>query len=362
MLRQTPSQGDLYREALAKQVPEAIVDFISEFTDLDEIGDHAILETSSTVNLINLNPWNGYYDNGMGCIINLKSLNNIRYINKYLESVNAKLRTGGLLFGCLETSEQRKQRLMAKYTWPFNLIYYCFDFMFKRVWPKMPMLKKYYFMLTNGRNRVISEMEAYGRLYSCGFALEDATFVGGKLFFAARKKGEPAYNTEATYGPLITLVRVGKGGKVFKVYKLRTMHPYAEYIQDFVYQRNGLQSGGKLCNDPRISTLGRFLRKFWIDELPMLYNLFKGDLKIFGVRPISQHYLSLYPKDFQDFRKKFKPGLIPPVYVEIPDTINDVVAIERRYLEAYERNPVMTDLRYLARFVYNIVLKSVRSK
>ena len=80
VLRQALRQGDLYREALTKQVPDEVVQFIEEFTDLDEVGDHAILETSSTVNLINLNPWNGYYDNGMGCIINLKRLNDIRYV------------------------------------------------------------------------------------------------------------------------------------------------------------------------------------------------------------------------------------------------------------------------------------------
>ncbi len=94
----------------------------------------------------------------------------------------------------------------------------------------------------------------------------------------------------------------------------------------------------------------------------MLYNLIRGDLKIFGVRPISQHYMSLYPKEFQEFRKKFKPGLIPPVYVEIPKTIDDVVEIERRYLQAYDRNPLGTDIRYLTRFIYNVVLKRVRSK
>ncbi|MCB0606942.1 MAG: sugar transferase [Lewinellaceae bacterium] len=362
VLRQALRQGDLYREALTKQVPDEVVQFIEEFTDLDEVGDHAILETSSTVNLINLNPWNGYYDNGMGCIINLKRLNDIRYVNKFLESVNAKLRHDGLLFGCVETSELRKKRLLAKYTWPFNWFYYFFDFLVKRVWPKLPYLKKYYFMLTVGRNRVISEMETYGRLYSCGFKLEDTHYADGRLYFAARKQGVPAYNTDASYGPLIRLRRVGKNGKIFKVYKFRTMHPYSEYIQDFVYRKNGLQSGGKLKDDPRISTVGHIFRKFWIDELPMLYNLIRGDLKIFGVRPISQHYMSLYPKEFQEFRKKFKPGLIPPVYVEIPKTIDDVVEIERRYLQAYDRNPLGTDIRYLTRFIYNVVLKRVRSK
>jgi lipopolysaccharide/colanic/teichoic acid biosynthesis glycosyltransferase len=103
------------------------------------------------------------------------------------------------------------------------------------------------------------------------------------------------------------------------------------------------------------------MRKYWIDELPMLYNLLRGDLKLFGVRPISKHYFSLYPTEFQEFRKNFKPGLVPPVYVEIPKTLQDTVEIERRYLKAYEHRPFLTDIQYLFKAFYNIFIKRVRS-
>ena len=298
---------------------------------------------------------------GWGGIINLRRLNDIRYINKFLESVNRNLRPGGYFAGCVETALSRKERLMARYPRPLNKVIYAFDYLIKRVWPKLPWLRTAYFALTKGRNRVISEMESYGRLYSCGFRLTDSTESGGMLYFLAEKTGDPVYNMEATYGPIIKLRRVGKNGKMFKVFKFRTMSPYSEYIQQFIYERNGYDGGDNFRDDTRITTLGKFMRKSWLDELPMLWNLLRGDLKLFGVRPVSAHYLSLFPEVFQEYRKKFKPGLIPPVYVEIPQTFDEIWQIEQRYLEAYEKEPLRTDLRYMGRAFYNIFIKRVRS-
>ena len=303
-------------------------------------------------------------EHGASCIVNQHQLNDIRFINKFLESVNERLPYGGHFIGCVATSENRKERILKKLPRPFNMAYYSLDYLIHRVWPKLPYLRRAYFGLTKGRNRVMSEMETYGRLYSCGFRLLDSIAEDGKLYFAVEKTGEPDYNTEATYGPFIALRRVGKNGKIVKVYKLRTMSPYSEYVQQFIYERNGaggIGTGSKFNNDPRITTLGRVFRKYWIDELPMLYNLVRGDLKLFGVRPISKHYFSLYPEEFQEFRKKFKPGLIPPVYVEIPKSLADTVEIERRYLQAYERQPIRTDIRYFFTAMYNIFIKRVRS-
>jgi len=60
------------------------------------------------------------------------------------------------------------------------------------------------------------------------------------------------------------------------------MHPYSEYLQSYIYEQNKLQEGGKFANDFRVTTLGKCMRKLWIDELPMFINLFKGQLKIVG--------------------------------------------------------------------------------
>lgn len=294
-------------------------------------------------------------------IVNLTRLNDIRFINKFLESANRELPEKGRFAGCVEVSARRKERILKKYPKPVNKLVYGADFVVKRVWPKLPYVRGIYFNLTQGRNRVISEMETYGRLYSCGFELVDTLEHEGLLYFVAEKTGEPAYNMEATYGPLIKLRRVGQHGALFKVYKVRTMSPYSEYIQQFIFERNGYEGGDNFRDDTRITTLGKFMRKYWIDELPMLWNLLRGDIKLFGVRPVSAHYLSLFPEDFQEYRKKFKPGLIPPVYVEVPKTFDEIWQIEKKYLEAYERAPLKTDLQYLWRGIYNILIKRVRS-
>lgn len=290
-------------------------------------------------------------------IIDTEKLNDKRYINKYLESVNQQLQVGERLAGRVETAAHRKERLTSRYP----KAVYAADYLLHRVCPKMPVLRKGYFALTGGKGRVLSEMETYGRLYSCGFKLVDSIDMNGILHFVAEKTGEPAFNMEATYGPLIKLRRVGKGGKMFKVYKFRTMSPYSEYIQQFIYERNGYDGGDNFRNDTRITTVGKFMRKYWLDELPMIWNLLNGDLKIFGVRPVSAHYLSLFPEEFQEYRKKFKPGLIPPVYVEVPTTFDEIWQIEKRYLEAYEKGGLRTDMQYLFRAFYNIFIKRVRS-
>ena len=289
-----------------------------------------------------------------------EKLNNSRYLNKYLETVNSNLSTHGFFVGCLETLQQRERRIFASMFWPLNFIFYLFDYCIKRVWPKLPFFRRIYFKLTQGKNRVVSQTEMFGRLYSCGFKVKSYKEFDGKLYFIAGKVKDPDYNLAPTYGPFIYLNRLGKGGRKIKVYKFRTMYPYSEYLQEYIYEQNGLQSGGKFNNDPRVNSTGRFLRKYFLDELPMIINLLKGDLKLFGVRPLSQHYLSLYPDTFQTYRNKFKPGLIPPYYVDMPSTLDEIIASEKRYLEAYEKNPLRTDIRYLKKAFYNIIIKRAR--
>ena len=172
----------------------------------------------------------------------------------------------------------------------------------------------------------------------------EAKDIGDVQYFIFRKFREPLYDNNPTYGPFITLNRYGKGGALFKVYKLRTMHAYSEYLQEYVYQQNKLAEGGKLKNDFRITTEGRFFRKFWLDELPMLINLLRGEMKIVGVRPLSRQYFNLYTEELRRKRIKFKPGLIPPFYADMPKTLDEIMESEMKYLEAYEKHPFKTDL------------------
>lgn len=295
-------------------------------------------------------------------LVNLERLNDARHINKFLESANQKLADGGLLIGFFESKEQRKRRIFQKYpALVAFLFYYLLDFPWKRIFPKVPLLHKIYYGLSKGHNRVISRSEVLGRLVSCGFDVVEHRELGNKTFFCARKQGAPAYDEAPTYGPFIRLERLGRYGKTMPVYKLRTMHPYAEYLQEYVYRQNRLQQGGKFKDDFRVTNWARWIRSLWLDELPMLYNWLRGDLKLVGVRPLSRHYFELYPAPFRFRRMQYKPGLIPPFYAHMPGSLEEIMASERKYLMEYDKRPLFTDLKYLGMALYNILIRRARS-
>jgi hypothetical protein len=288
-------------------------------------------------------------------------LNDVRYINKYLEKINENANIGDEIVVFVETKNQRKSRLLAKYWWPLNYLYYTLDFILKRLFPKWKATLRIYFIVTKGRNRVLSLPEVLGRLISCGFEIIDYYPLNGHTYIRSRKVGVPAYNLHPTYGLLISLSRIGLNKRKFKVYKFRTMHPFAEYLQSYLFDKNQLKEGGKIAEDIRVTSYGRFLRKWWLDELPMIWNMVNGDMKLVGVRPLSEHFFSLYPKDMQDLRTRTKPGLVPPFYADMPKTLEEVIDSERKYLLAYYKAPFKTDWLYFWRAFSNIVFKKARS-
>ena len=140
------------------------------------------------------------------------------------------------------------------------------------------------------------------------------------------------------------------------------MHPYSEYLQNYVYELNSLNDEGKINKDIRITTMGRLMRKYWIDELPMILNILKGEMKIVGVRPLSMHYFSLYSKELQEKRIKFKPGLLPPFYADMPQSMDEIQASEMKYLVACEQQgEFKTDMKYFLIILKNIIIKKARS-
>jgi lipopolysaccharide/colanic/teichoic acid biosynthesis glycosyltransferase len=331
-----------------------IEEFVSTYLDVESPLVYQ-METSSSFNILKIKR------EQIQGLVNYKPMNDHRFVNKLLEAVNQKMTMDGIYFCCVETKEDRKERIFNKYNKFLSWPYYTVDFAVKRVVPKVPVLKKIYFSLTKGSNRVVSYPEVLGRIYSCGFQVEEIRKFGYLTWFVVKKVDIPQYDLFPTYGALVSLNRVGQHGKLFKVYKLRTMHPYSEYIQKYVFEKNNLKDGGKLQDDFRVTNWGKLFRKLWIDELPMLINLFKGQMKIVGVRPLSQHFFSLYPIEMQEFRTKFKPGLVPPFYADMPVTFDEIVESERRYLEAYSKAPFRTDVSYFFKAMYNIFVKRARS-
>lgn len=348
---------------LASEISQNVLEFIKTHKSFSKDACIALLKTSDNFNVKHF-PDCQKSDGGYDLMVNLKSINDTRLINSLFSSFNEKLKEDGVFVGCVETYQLRKARILKKYPVGFNYVYYFFDYVFKRVFPKIMFLNKIYFFLTAGRNRAISETEALGRLSYCGFDVLDSVVDNKLMYFAARKKPEDSALPveEKNYGVFLKLPRQGKRGKRIDVYKLRTMFPYAEYIQEYVYRQNQLQSGGKFHNDFRISMVGRFFRKYFLDEIPMFINLLKGDLKLVGVRPLSQQYFNLYSDELKSRRLRHKPGLIPPYYADLPDTLEEIQVSEERYLILHEKAPFKTDVKYLVLALKNIVIKKARSK
>ena len=295
-------------------------------------------------------------------IIVLNKINNFRQINKHLEEVNSKLADGGVLLGCFETFKQRGQKKSINNIPIVRNMYFGFDFIFNRVFPKLPVFKKIYFRITKGKNRLLSKAEALGRLVSCGFDILDFKIIDGVYYFAAIKVKEPAFDMSPSYGPLFKMRRIGRYGKTIGVYKFRTMHPYSEYLQDYVLRLNGYAETGKPANDFRLVPYAKFVRRFWFDELPQLINVFKGDMKLVGVRPVSQRYFEDIPKEIQELRLAQKPGCIPPyVALNRKSSVEGVLQSEKEYLEEKLRNPYTTDTKYFFKAIFNILIKSKRS-
>lgn len=104
--------------------------------------------------------------------------------------------------------------------------------------------------------------------------------------------------------------RIGKNGKKFKMYKFRTMYENAqEMIEDFTLeQKQEWEENYKLKDDPRITKIGKILRKTSLDELPQIINIIKGDLSIIGPRPIIDDELEKYGENKEKFLS-VTPGL-----------------------------------------------------
>ena len=315
-----------------------------------------ILNTSNSTNIEVL------FDQSRELLINIHKINDCRRINEYLLSAYAKIKSGGFLIGNFIPLEKVQINLRSKMPHFLYLILAPLHFLFHRVSPKIGIVKNLYFIITRGRNRVISKSELFGRLSFCGYEKIDTMSIKDRVFFICKKKKTISNEKFPSYGPIVKLKRIGYRGDPLYIYKLRTMYPYSEFIQGDIYEKNYLDLSGKMKDDYRITSWGKIFRKYFIDELPQIYNWIKGDLNLVGVRAISEHYFHLYPKDIQDRRIKLKPGLIPPYYADLPGSFEEILESEKNYLNQKEKFPFYTDLKYFFKALNNIIIAGARSK
>lgn len=130
--------------------------------------------------------------------------------------------------------------------------------------------------------------------------------------------------------------RIGKHGRIFKVYKFRTMINHAESEKQNLMSKNKMNGPiFKIDNDPRITKLGKFLRKTSIDEFPQFINVLKGDMSIVGTRPPTPEEVKRYKEDeFQ--RISIVPGITGMWQVNGRSDVTDfkrILQIEREYIQ-----------------------------
>lgn len=344
------------KEILDKEY-KSIFDFIDSSIDLN------LIDASESL-MLNTE----YSHNGFGVMSscdefvgNIRMVNDIKNIDWFFRAINGKLINGGYFYGRIETLEQRLKRRYSKYPKFIRKILYFLDFIWTRVFPKLPVLKGIYHMIRGSKYQVISKSEVLGRLFFCGFELVRFDDVDNKLNFIVKKVKEPLKDESPSYGLLFKQRRVGEGGEIIYIYKFRTMHPYSEYNHKYMLDNGELNSIGKLKNDIRIPGWGRKMRKYWIDEIPMLINFLQGDLKLVGLRPLSMSFFSIYPKDLKKERIKYKPGLVPSLYMDMPKTKEEIFESERSYIEKYKRHPIGTDFVCFFKVIYNILFNGARS-
>ncbi|MCR5792362.1 MAG: sugar transferase [Lachnospiraceae bacterium] len=132
--------------------------------------------------------------------------------------------------------------------------------------------------------------------------------------------------------------RVGKNGRQFYMYKFRSMYPDAEAQQSELMQQNKMRGHMfKAANDPRVLPIGRFMRKWSIDELPQFINILKGDMSLVGTRPPTVDEVEAY-STYQKIRLSMKPGLTGMWQISGRSNITDfeeIVALDYKYISEW---------------------------
>ncbi|MEZ4598915.1 MAG: sugar transferase [Syntrophotaleaceae bacterium] len=141
--------------------------------------------------------------------------------------------------------------------------------------------------------------------------------------------------------------RVGESGRIFKCWKLRSMYADAEERKKELMGQNEMNGAiFKIRNDPRVTRVGRFLRKTSIDELPQFWNVLKGDMSLVGTRPPTPEEVSHY-ENWHRRRISIKPGITGMWQVSGRNRIEDFDEIVRLDLCYIDKWTIWLDIRIL---------------
>ncbi len=143
------------------------------------------------------------------------------------------------------------------------------------------------------------------------------------------------------------------GGQAFMIYKFRSMYLDAEKRSGAVWAT---------ANDPRVTPVGRFIRKFRLDELPQLINVVKGDMNIVGPRPERPSIVARLREDIREYpmRHRVKPGItgLAQINQQYDSCLDDVRSKVRYDLEYLRRQSLAEDFRIMLKTVPSVILKT----
>ncbi len=172
--------------------------------------------------------------------------------------------------------------------------------------------------------------------------------VIGLLYFMVRLEGGPGF-----FGH----TRIGRNGRSFRCWKLRTMSPQADVLLEQLLRtdpaaRAEWERDRKLRQDPRVTRLGKFLRRSSLDELPQIWNVLKGEMSLIGPRPVTRDELVKYGSNEQAYLST-RPGITGAWQVSGRNDISyaERVRLDTRYSSQLS---LMTDVRILARTVRTV--------
>ncbi|MGN0149702.1 MAG: sugar transferase [Clostridia bacterium] len=164
---------------------------------------------------------------------------------------------------------------------------------------------------------------------------------------AVRSDGGPAIYSQ---------IRIGKNEKPFRMYKFRSMCVNAEGMLDELLPQNDLTGPAfKMKKDPRITNVGKFIRKYSIDELPQLINIIKGDMSIVGPRPPLPREVAQY-NDYQRQRLLVTPGLTCfwQTYGRSQLSFDDWMKMDMNYIQ---RRSFLLDITLIIKTIFAVLFK-----
>ena len=167
---------------------------------------------------------------------------------------------------------------------------------------------------------------------------------------------------EDFHNPIYVSKRVGKNGKIFNFYKIRTMCPNAEAMKQKLIDEGLNEADGpafKMKNDPRITKVGKIYRKLSLDELPQLFNILNGTMSVVGPRPPIPSEVEQYT-EYQKHRLDVKGGLLCLWQIQKNRNALDFDEWVRLDLEYIQKQSVWLDLKIIFKGAYMVVFDRTR--